>query len=101
MCARVRVCVCVCLHARAHVYERKKYSYILLAQLQTQLSTEDMNTLRRVNSTLSEDCDRYIGEVSVLSQQRDELNEKVTQYEAKLQVSLQSGADLGGVKEDS
>ena len=49
-----------------------------------------MSNLKRMNSTLSEDCERYIGEVSDLSTERDKLNEKVAQYEEKIKVSLQS-----------
>ena len=42
--------------------------------------------MKRMNSTLSEDCDRYMGEVSMLSMERDELNDKVTEYEEKIKV---------------
>ena len=62
----------------------EKTFVFFIAQLQS------MFNLRRMNSTLSEDCERYIGEVSELSMERDKLNEKVTQYEEKMKVSLYS-----------
>ena len=54
----------------------------------TQSNTEVIDVLKRTNSMLSEDCDRYIGEVSMLSMERDELSDKVTKYEEKIEVRL-------------
>ena len=55
--------------------------------VQIQSSTEVIGVLKRMNSTLSEDCDKYIGEVSKLSMEREKLNDKVTTYEEKIKVS--------------
>ena len=44
--------------------------------------------MKRINSVLSEDCDRYMGEVSLPSMERDELSDKVTKYEEKIEVRL-------------
>ena len=63
------------------------------AQLQ---NTKDMTNLRRINSALSEDCERYISEINELSEEREKLNEKVMQCEECIEVSLQLETDLGG-----
>ena len=51
-----------------------------------QPNTETIDVLKRTNSILSEDCDRYIGEVSTLSMERDDLSDQVTKHKEKIEV---------------
>ena len=54
---------------------------------QAQVSIEDTNSLRPKNSSLSKDCKEYTDKVISLSQERDDLKAKVTQYEQEIMVS--------------
>jgi len=63
----------------------------LCTQLSTQSSIEDkeaIQQLRRFNSGLSEDCERYMTEISTLSMKNDSLNEKITKHEEEIKVRL-------------